>query len=71
MKKKKAKKVTKRMKFSEIIEDSESASVLQERGMHCFGCPFAGVESLEQGAKAHGLDADELVKEINKRKKKK
>ncbi|MBU3912538.1 MAG: hypothetical protein KKE50_00440, partial [Nanoarchaeota archaeon] len=33
------------------------------------GCPFASMESIEQGAKAHGLDADELVKELNKKKR--
>jgi len=36
--------------------------------MHCFGCPFASMESLEDGAKAHGLDADELISELNKNK---
>lgn len=64
--KKKVKKVTKDTKFNEIFEDKEARDVLEDRGLHCFGCPFAHIESIEQGAKSHGLDADELVKEINK-----
>lgn len=67
---KKNKKITKNTKFNEIFENKEAMDVLEEKGMHCFGCPFASMENLEQGAKSHGLDADELVKEINKKKKK-
>ncbi len=65
-----AKKIQKSTKFNEIFENKEAMEILQERGMHCMGCPFASMESLEQGASAHGLDADELVKEINKKKRK-
>jgi len=72
MKKKKTKQeISKKSKFSEIIQDEEARGVLMEKGMHCFGCPFAHVESIEQGAKSHGLNADEIVEEINKRKKRK
>ena len=63
--------ITKKSKFSEIIQDENAREILMERGMHCFGCPMAMQETIEQGAEAHGLDADELIKEINKRKKKK
>ena len=64
--------ITKKMSFAEIIEkEPESASVFMEKGMHCCGCPMAMQESLEQGALAHGLDADEIVKELNEKLKKK
>ncbi|MBU4086980.1 MAG: DUF1858 domain-containing protein [Nanoarchaeota archaeon] len=63
------KKIKKNTKFNEIFEDEGARRVLEERGMHCLGCPFASMESIEQGAKAHGLDADELVKELNKKKR--
>ena len=33
--------------------------------MHCIGCPSAQGESLEEAAMVHGLNADELVSEIN------
>jgi len=59
-------KITKKMTFNELIQKNpESVMVLLERGMHCIGCGMAGFETLEQGAIAHGLDPDELVKELN------
>ena len=33
--------------------------------MHCLGCPSAQMESLEEAAAVHGLDADVLVQQIN------
>jgi len=36
-----------------------------EYGMHCMGCPFSMMETLEMGCAAHGTDADELVKRLN------
>jgi len=66
---KKTKKITKKTKFSEIVKDEGAARTLMEKGMHCCGCPMAMSETLEQGAEAHGLDADALVREINKKKK--
>lgn len=65
-------KITKKMSFAEILgKFPEAAEILMEKGMHCIGCPMAQMESLEDGAKAHGLDADEIVKEINEKLKKK
>ncbi len=62
----KNKKIHKKMKFSEVIEKyPELIETLFEKGMQCFGCPVSAVETLEQGACAHGIDADELVKELN------
>ena len=62
----KKEKVTKNMTFNEILQKNpESVMVLLEKGMHCIGCGMAGFETLEQGALAHGLDPDELVKELN------
>jgi hybrid cluster-associated redox disulfide protein len=66
----KHKKITKKSKFSEIIQNKRAREILMKKGLHCFGCPMAMEETIEQGAEAHGLDADELVKEINKKKKK-
>ena len=61
------KKITKKMKFSEIMKKHpEVAEFLFEKGMHCFGCAMAQFETLEQGALAHGMNPDELVEEINK-----
>lgn len=72
MKKTKQEKIDKKMSFSEIMEKNpEAMEILMGEGMHCCGCPMAMQETLEQGASAHGLDADELVKELNNKLKKK
>ena len=57
------------MSFADIMQKKpEVVGVLLEKGMHCIGCPMAMQETLEEGAVAHGLNADEIVKELNKKK---
>lgn len=71
MKKKTVKKIKKDMTFYELIENNpEAARKLAERGMFCGGCPMAMMETVEQGAMAHGVDVDELINELNFKKKK-
>jgi hybrid cluster-associated redox disulfide protein len=68
MKKQKTK-INKKMTFTELIEKNpDSMMILFEKGMHCIGCGMAGFETIEQGALAHGLNPDELVKELNEKK---
>ena len=63
--------IKKSMTFGEIMaKDKDAAVKLAEQGLFCGGCPMAQLETLEQGAMAHGLDPDELVKELNKSVKK-
>ena len=65
-------KITKEMAISEILEKKpEAAAIFMRHGIHCLGCVAAHFETLEQGAKAHGLNPDKLVNEINKIKKEK
>ncbi len=60
------KKITKDMTFAEIMElDDDAGRKLGEKGLFCGGCPMAAFETLENGAKAHGVDADELIEELN------
>jgi len=60
-------KITKTMSFAEIIQKHpEVVETLMDKGMHCIGCPMSQMESLEDGAKAHGLDVDKLVEGLNK-----
>ena len=33
--------------------------------MGCLGCAAAHFENIEQGAMAHGIDVDQLVKDLN------
>ena len=59
--------ITKEMTFAEVLEKHpETVEVFLKNGLHCIGCPVASSESIEDGAKAHGIDVDKLIKEINK-----
>lgn len=59
-------KVSKDMLIGEIVRiDDGIIPILLSSGMHCIGCPSAQGESLEEAAMVHGLNADELVSEIN------
>jgi hybrid cluster-associated redox disulfide protein len=64
-----AKKITKENTFHDIFENDQAKKVLESKGLHCFSCPFAQFETIEQGARAHGLDAQDLVSEMNKKNK--
>lgn len=58
--------ITKEMTIGEILNaNPDVAPVLLEAGMHCLGCPSAQGETLEEAALVHGLDADELMKQIS------
>lgn len=60
-------KITKKMTFAEIMKKKpEAMEILMKKGMSCFGCPMAMQETLEQGAIAHGINVEKLVKELNK-----
>lgn len=63
-------KITKEMSIEEIINKiPNSAEIMFNYGLHCVGCHVAASESLEDGAKAHGLSdkqISDMVKEINK-----
>lgn len=41
------------------------APILMNIGMHCLGCPASQGESIAEAAAVHGIDPDELVKQIN------
>jgi len=59
--------ITKKMTIHEIVQKyPKSIKILMKNGMSCFGCPFALQETLEQGALAHGIDVDKILKELNK-----
>jgi len=59
-------KITKDMGISDAVEAyPDSVNVFQAYGMHCFGCMAARFENIEQGAIAHGIDPDALIKSIN------
>jgi hybrid cluster-associated redox disulfide protein len=63
-------KITKKSKISDIVEKQPKlAEILMTKyGLHCIGCFAAAFETLEQGAKAHGMDQkqiDKMIKDLN------
>lgn len=57
--------ITKNTTIGELLEFNPAiADILQNIGMHCIGCPSSKLETLEQAADVHGLDADDLVEDI-------
>ena len=58
--------VNKDMIISDMLQiDPGIAAVLMGSGMHCVGCPASQGESLEEAAMVHGLNADELIENVN------
>lgn len=59
--------IDKNTKIGELLEMApEKADILLEAGMHCLGCPASQAETLEEACSIHGIDVEELVKELNK-----
>ena len=59
-------KITKDMRIGELLQVSpEVAPILMEVGMHCLGCPASQMETLEEAAMVHGLDAELLTEKLN------
>ena len=58
--------IKKEMTFKEALDmGPEVVAVFVEYNMGCVGCAAAKFESIEQGAKAHGIDLDELLRDLN------
>ena len=61
-----APKITKDMTFHQVLQmNPETATVLAQFNLGCVGCLGATSESLAHGAKAHGLDVEDILKELN------
>lgn len=58
--------ITKDMTVGAILDlDRETAPFFMNMGMHCLGCPASRGETLAQACMVHGVDADQLEKQIN------
>lgn len=54
-------------KIGELLEKApEKADILLEAGIHCLGCPASQAETLEEACMVHGIDVEEVLKELNK-----
>lgn len=62
-------KITKKTTIGDAVSKHfETAKVMLKYGLHCVGCHVAAWETIEQGAKRHGLDdkeIDKMVLEMN------
>jgi hybrid cluster-associated redox disulfide protein len=58
--------ITKEMPIGEIVQNyPQTVKVFLRHGLMCIGCAAARFENLEQGATAHGIDVEALVKDLN------
>jgi len=46
--------------------DPRAKDVFAAYGMGCIGCMGVGMESIEDGAKMHGIDPNVVVDDLNK-----
>ncbi len=62
-------KITKETMIGELLNINldVAAPILLGIGMHCLGCPSSQMETIEEAAAVHGIDADELVKTLNEK----
>ncbi|MPW24819.1 DUF1858 domain-containing protein [Alkalibaculum sp. M08DMB] len=51
--------------MSAVTQFPETVEVFEKFGMHCFGCMAARFENIEEGAGAHGIDSEVLLKALN------
>lgn len=59
-------KIEKTTKIGELLEIApEKAEILLNAGMHCIGCPASQEETIEEACMVHGIDIEELLKELN------
>jgi hybrid cluster-associated redox disulfide protein len=62
--------ITKDMTFNQLLQmHPDAAKILANFNLGCVGCLGASTETLAQGARAHGLDIEELLAALNERSK--
>lgn len=60
-------KFTKESIIGEVVRSNPKATeIFEKKGLTCYSCPVASMEKLEQAAKMHGLNVDDLIEELNK-----
>lgn len=59
-------KIEKTTKIGELLETApEKAEILLNAGMHCLGCPASQEETIEEACMVHGIDVEEIIKQLN------
>ncbi|MDY7039954.1 MAG: DUF1858 domain-containing protein [Chloroflexota bacterium] len=58
--------ITKDMAIGEVVQNyPKTVQVFLSHGLMCVGCAVARFENIEQGAQAHGIDVEVLMKDLN------
>ena len=58
--------ITADMSIIEVVQKyPDTVGVFMSHGLGCIGCALARFENIRQGAEAHGIDVDALVKDLN------
>jgi hybrid cluster-associated redox disulfide protein len=58
--------ITREMPIGDVVQSyPQTIEVFLKHGLMCFGCAIARFENIEQGATAHGINVDVLVKDLN------
>ena len=58
--------ITKDNSFTDALKaNPKAAAVFSKYRLGCIGCVASAFETIEQGARAHGIDVDALVKDLN------
>lgn len=58
--------ITKDMTIAQVLEINDNfKDILMGFGMHCFSCPCALGETLEEAAEVHEIDIDLLISKLN------
>lgn len=52
--------------YDTLQEHPDSREIFLKHGMHCLDCMGAVMESIEAGAKMHGLNLEQLMAELNR-----
>lgn len=58
--------ITRGTSIGEVVQKyPETVQVFLRHGLMCIGCAVARYENIEQGARAHGIDLEALVTDLN------
>ena len=59
--------ITADMRITQVINQYPNAvGVFMKHGMGCIGCAAARFETIGQGARAHGIDLEQLLADLSR-----
>jgi hybrid cluster-associated redox disulfide protein len=62
----KEQKINKKMKVSDVVNEyPDIIPLLMGYGLHCVGCHYSDIDTLESGAKLHGMSDEDIEMMVN------